>query len=491
MKRISAISQPICIFMILATIAGCSGRSNNNSTMTTTKSIITIKTTKIGLLPGEIIELIATSSDSSEIVWETETSNSGFIKPATSPLGVTTFQAPGFEGDFNIIAKSRTDVSARAVIKFRVTANKYDSWSMNSPMDWRYSDSAQKLSIHGPAHAILPDESILITGGVGPNKSAEVYNPGANQKLGGSIYISDMISPRMGHSATLLLNGKVLLAGGNGDLNQNSTAEIYDPITRTFTPTGNMTGSRYGHTATLLENGKVLIAGGQPNSVANGWALGKALASAELFDPTADGGRGAFFKIQDMYSSRLWHQATRLKDGRVLINGGWSHDSESRTETAEYFDPNTATFKPSSKMPYPIFRHTSTLLSDGRVLLSGGSHLTWDFSKFSEYGSNYMYIFDPTSNNGRGEFIKLQTEMNTNRYGHESILVGGNKVILVGCGNSADIYDVATASIKSIPLIFNSSNASQRVFLAGSDGILIFNSTTYFTNGRVQMLKYN
>ncbi|WP_410959788.1 kelch repeat-containing protein, partial [Salmonella sp. SAL4356] len=82
---------------------------------------------------------------------------------------------------------------------------------------------------------------------------------------------------RAAHTATLLPNGQVLIAGGfSGDQNSLASAETFDPAQEKFVSAGNMSVSRSGHTATLLPNGKVLIAGGYN---------GDYLASAELYDP--------------------------------------------------------------------------------------------------------------------------------------------------------------------------------------------------------------
>jgi hypothetical protein len=124
-----------------------------------------------------------------------------------------------------------------------------------------------------------------------------------------------MTVARTVHTATLLGNGKVLIAGGgcaNGIL---ATAELYDPATGTFAVTGSMTVPRTNHTATLLPNGQVLIAGGENVTVG---APAVPFASAELYDPAT----GTFTATGTMTVPRVSFTTTLLPNGKVLIEGG-------------------------------------------------------------------------------------------------------------------------------------------------------------------------
>jgi hypothetical protein len=123
-------------------------------------------------------------------------------------------------------------------------------------------------------------------------------------------------TPRYNHTATLLPNGKVLIAGGT-DGGATASAELYDPITSTYTPTGSMIAKRYDHRATLLPNGKVLIAGGYDSTLPGG---ADSLASAELYDPAT----GTFTATGSMSVERYSPTATLLPNGKVLIAGGVS-----------------------------------------------------------------------------------------------------------------------------------------------------------------------
>ena len=115
----------------------------------------------------------------------------------------------------------------------------------------------------------------------------------------------------MNHTATLLPNGKVLIAGGYYST-ELSTAELYDPSTDTFATTGSMYSGRYGHTATLLHTGKVLVVGGRSGA-------GIYYSTAELYNPDT----GTFSTTNSMSSARLSHTATLLHDGSVLVAGGY------------------------------------------------------------------------------------------------------------------------------------------------------------------------
>lgn len=127
-----------------------------------------------------------------------------------------------------------------------------------------------------------------------------------------------MLDGRVGHTATLLPTGQVLVAGGYGPTGPLASAELYDPATDTWTPTAPMTTARAAHTATLLSNGRVLVAGGSDARL--GTTSYRATATAEQYDPQTN----TWAPAATMTSARTMHTATLLPDGQVLVVGGGS-----------------------------------------------------------------------------------------------------------------------------------------------------------------------
>lgn len=160
---------------------------------------------------------------------------------------------------------------------------------------------------------LLQNGKVLIVGGTASASGAWLYDP----TTGTLTATGSLNTPRRDHTATLLPNGEVLIAGGwvNAPFTYPvlASAELYDPATGTFTPTGNMTAARAYHSAALLPNGTVLVAGGTSSSQSY-----SPLASAEIYDPAT----GQFTAIADMRDQRMQFQMTPLQDGHVLITGG-------------------------------------------------------------------------------------------------------------------------------------------------------------------------
>jgi hypothetical protein len=200
------------------------------------------------------------------------------------------------------------------------------------------------------------------TVGVAPLATAERVHVETSTGLPISETVGSLITARYLHTATRLSDGRVLVAGGVGPdlVNPLSSAELYNPVTRTFTATGSMIVPRALHTATLLPSGKVLIVGGTSGGPV------PSLASAELYDPAT----GTFSLTGSMQSPRERHVATALPDGRVLITGGDKGVDPNNLEapfvalaSMEVFGSGgSASFVSAGSMLKARYHHTATYL---------------------------------------------------------------------------------------------------------------------------------
>ena len=212
----------------------------------------------------------------------------------------------------------------------------------------------------------LKNGQVLVAGGASKMfdaatvfASAELYSP----SKGRFSNTGAMLEARTAHTATLLSNGKVLIAGGDDGTTSLSTTELYDPATAKFTETGAINFPRDRCTATSLANGTVLVAGGI-QLLPDG--SGGVLDSAELYNPAT----GSFSLTGTMTFARQNHTATLLPDGRVLITGGVSNDVV--LDTAELYDPTTGEFSAAGNMTTTRYGHLAAVLGDGDVLIAGG-----------------------------------------------------------------------------------------------------------------------
>jgi len=266
----------------------------------------------------------------------------------------------------------------------------------------------------GQTATLLVDGRVLVAGGfnsdAGDLAETELYDATSESfSPAGS-----MSTPRPGLTATLLdhgsalTNGKVLVAGGN-----TATADLFDPASGSFAPTGIMESPRQGHTATLLNSGKVLVTGGDgPNGSLN---------TAELFDPAS----GTFTPTGNLQVARAAQTATLLKDGRVLVTGGYDSNLNSLM-SAELFDPSNGTFTLTGNLGTPRKVHTATLLNSGKVLLVGGLD-----SNSSELASTEL--FDPAT----GTFAPTGP-LSVARAFHTATLLNDGTVLVSG-GSSANV----------------------------------------------------
>ncbi|HYA34803.1 MAG TPA: kelch repeat-containing protein [Candidatus Binataceae bacterium] len=229
---------------------------------------------------------------------------------------------------------------------------------------------------------LLPNDSVLIAGGepsftVSPPSpstlaSTEIYDSSSNSF---ATSTPSMNIAREQATATLLPNGKVLIAGGLDESGDSlASTEIYDPSTNSFAAsTPSMNIARAGATATLLPNGMVVIVGGF--LVANGSSAWNSLASTEIYDPSTN---TFATSTPTMNVARANATATLLPNGAILIAGGYNpHLSVPVLASTDIFDPSTSTFATSTPtMNVARAYATATLLLTGNVLIAGGDTST-------------------------------------------------------------------------------------------------------------------
>jgi hypothetical protein len=202
------------------------------------------------------------------------------------------------------------------------------------------------MSVERAAHqaTLLNNGQVLVTGGCARqgceiyHASTEIFNPAT-----GSFHAaSPMSTPRAGHVAILLPDGRVLVAGGWTGQGATASAEIYDPATGVWTAAGDMLDARESLTAVPLPDGPVLITGGSGGL--------NDPASAEVFDPVTS----TFSAVGPMKTNH--YLTTPLADGRVLVTGG-QNAAGAILRSAEIFDPATNKFYPTGEMSVPRFKH--------------------------------------------------------------------------------------------------------------------------------------
>ncbi len=327
---------------------------------------------------------------------------------------------------------------------------------------------------------LLPDGRVLVVGGLDSTDeqtqqslaSAELYDPSTG--TWGST--GSMATPRARHTATLLPDGKVLVVGGYcgrptkgcpllGDPDHAidpdgaiSLAELYDPKTGTWSPTGSMTTTRFSHTATLLADGRVLVAGaehGMPDAI---------LASTEVYDPST----GRWTASGDMITARTQQFAIMLRDGKVLVGGGIGPISSTAHDflvSAELYDPISGTWTATGNLLTPRGQGgTVAVLNDGKVLVAGGGGVGDAMLASSE-------LYDPDN----GSWTTAAS-MSGRRGGSASVSLPDGDVFVVGgfdVGNesghgseTAELFDHDAATWKVVRTIVRPRFAHTGTLLA-------------------------
>ncbi|MEO8680480.1 MAG: kelch repeat-containing protein, partial [Vicinamibacterales bacterium] len=286
------------------------------------------------------------------------------------------------------------------------TDGRYDLPSFRTLIQPAIDVAYLNVSRGGLTATLLNNGKVLLAGASNA-LAAELYDPATNT----STVTANMSVPRTNHTATLLADGRVLIVGGRDSLgNRTVTAEIYDPVSATFSSTGSLVTVRENHAATLLPDGRVLVTGGNDGT-------GNGVNYAEVFDPTANSGVGAFTLISSMSTPRSSHTSTLLANGKVLVTGGYYNF----VNKGDLFNPATNTFTPTAGAMVVPFRGraTATLLNDGKVLIAGGQPN--DVTSTAE-------IYDPVADT----FTATPSVMVSKRYFHTATLLADGSVLIAG-----------------------------------------------------------
>jgi N-acetylneuraminic acid mutarotase len=333
---------------------------------------------------------------------------------------------------------STLDAQAATAI-YDPTAN---AWTAAAPLGTARRDFAA---------AVLADGRVLVTGGIPAGQgfpstglaTVEIFDPTA----GTWTVAADMHAARWDHSATLLEDGRVLVAGGGNVRSSYSnlslrSAEIFDPAIGLWTQTPPMTDARSDHTATLLPDGRVLVAGGILDCSFN-WP--SYLAFCELYDPAA----GTWTPTGSLRVPRGLHQATALSDGSVLVTGGGFNQllidgvyNPFSQWICERYDPATATWSDAASMPFARCFHRAVALDSGDVLVIGGTDLAT-----ADAGYQNAAVYDPIARTWTPTGA-----LAVGRWGFAAARLADGRVLVAGGKSASSVatanpgHDVLTAS---------------------------------------------
>jgi hypothetical protein len=341
---------------------------------------------------------------------------------------VTQATEPGFETTGPMVSPSRGYHTATLLDDGRVlivggqtvregSASIFSSAELYDPAAGTFSATGSMAEAReGDSATLLQDGRVLIVGGQNDQilASAELYDP----KTGKFSPAGSLDAPRENHTATLMADGRVLIAGGDpsggDDQTPLASAEIYDPKSGTFSPTGSMTTARKRAGATLLGDGRVLIVGGEDVQL-------NAISAAEIYDPKS----GTFSPTGSMLTAQFSVAVITLPDGRMFAVG----IAPIGASTAELYDPTKGSFSTTGRMAVQSI-DTAVLLNDGRVLVLGGYFA-------GAVGNGSADLYDPTTNS----FGPAGT-MTSPRLGQSASVMADGRVLVAGgaVDASAEVY---------------------------------------------------
>jgi hypothetical protein len=290
---------------------------------------------------------------------------------------------------------------------------------------------------------LLYNSKVLVAGGVQASTATPSVELFGTSTFTANIGSGLLGTGRFGHTATRLPNGKVLIAGGStGGGFFTNTAELYTTSTNVLAATGNLVTARAAHTATLLSSGKVLIAGG----VTSGG--GTVTAALELYDPAGGAGAGTFAAAGvSLGTARQLHTATLLPNGQVLISGGVDSNGNALF-TSELYNPNAsclalpcttpAVSSSSATFSYERTQHSGTLLPGGKVLFAGGFGISGAALDNAE-----LYAVAPT------DAFTFTGSLGFGVAGHTATLLT-NGLVLVGGGSTGSSTSPTASSTAKV-----------------------------------------
>jgi N-acetylneuraminic acid mutarotase len=296
-------------------------------------------------------------------------------------------------------------------------------------------------SVHTPRDGhtatLLPNGNVVIAGGQNNNQvtaSSEVYSPTLDSwTVEGHLNVA-----RSSASAVLLTNGEVLIAGGcvADCLGATTTsAELYHSLGGTWTPTNAMETARVYFSMVRMHNGEILVAGGCTGLDVNGCT--GVTNKAEIYNPAT----GKWTATGSMTAARGNLTGTLLPSGQVLVAGGINSLGDP-LGTAELYNPATGKWTATGRMIVARDEHTATLLPTGEVLIAGGENMFGVTTTITE-------LYNPST----GRWTETGN-LNTSRLEHTSTVLPNGEVLIAGGNNvtanattvlsSAEIYNSTT-----------------------------------------------